>query len=623
MYEPRRISSICVAPSGQVWAGFPSGGVFELPASIGDSLFLQTNRALFPELEYVQVIQPARDGSVWLGNAEGLYRINGSRTLQRIEGLSGSDIRAVLEDRQGNLWIGTASRGLNWVGREGVRVFTSREGLFDDRVGALHESEDGTLWIGTDAGLCRLRDGRFDSLPTDSGVPQHAIQRILEDDFGRLWLGHAAGICRVDRKELDAWILNRSRLPAVAEFGTADGILNGEGSDGSQPSAVKGSDGRLWFPTRGGLAVVDPAQCSGNVPAPQVLIEGVVVDGETLPAGASLTLPPGRGRHLDIQFTATSLHSPERVRIQYQLEGHDSIWRDSGSVRLATYANLRPGQYQFRVRARNHEGRWSERDTVFSVRIEPHFWQTWPFQVAAASAVLGVAAGLVTWRLQQQRRRLEAKRLHALELERRRIARDMHDHLGAQLAGIALASGANESAHQRVRESLRELNDLIWSVHPDNDTLPSLADFIANFASRYLSAACIELDLDLPEQIPSTPIPSRLRHELAAMFKEALRNVTQHARAKRVVVRLRMDRNCLELSIRDDGCGFNTEGRGLWSARTGNSHATPPSPLGNGLNNFHTRSESLGGKCRLRSALGDGTEVEFIVPLERATSDLK
>jgi len=155
-------------------------------------------------------------------------------------------------------------------------------------------------------------------------------------------------------------------------------------------------------------------------------------------------------------------------------------------------------------------------------------------------------------------------------------------------------------------------------VHPDNDTLPSLADFIANFASRYLGAAGIELELDLPEQIPATPIPSRLRHELAAMFKEALRNVTQHSHAKRVVVRLRIDASRLVLSVRDDGRGFDSSTRRQSSQRDQGEDARPPDSEGNGLRNFQARSEHLGGHCRIQSAPDQGTEVEFDVPLDLA-----
>jgi signal transduction histidine kinase len=419
----------------------------------------------------------------------------------------------------------------------------------------------------------------------------------------------------VARQELEAWLLDRSRTPAIAEFGTADGILNLETGGGSQPEGFKGRDGRLWFSTKRGLAVVDPAECPASLPPPQVMIESIVADGQALPVAASLRLPPGGGRHLDIRFTTTSLHSPDRVRIRYQLEGQDPGWRDAGSIRQASYANLRPGQYRFRVQARNHEGRWSEHDAIIAFNLAPFFWQTWAAYIIGGVAVAGVAGGLIAGRLRQQRRRLEVAGVKALEQERLRIARDMHDHLGPQLAGIALSADESQSAHQKARETLRELNDLIWSVHPNNDTLASLADFIGNFAGRYLSTAKMELDLDLPARIPSRAIPSPVRHEIAAMFKEALRNVIQHADAKRVVIRMEIAEDRLVLIVRDDGRGFESSAK----QSLVNTGDTPrPASRGNGLRNFHSRSKGLRGSCRVQSAPGRGTEVEFVVPLNSA-----
>jgi signal transduction histidine kinase len=179
---------------------------------------------------------------------------------------------------------------------------------------------------------------------------------------------------------------------------------------------------------------------------------------------------------------------------------------------------------------------------------------------------------------------------------------------------MALASGEAGEAQQRARETLREVNDLIWSVLPSNDTLPSLADFISNFAARYLTAGGVRLDLDLPDEIPSLPIPSRLRHEVAGMFKETLRNVTQHARARQVVVRMRIEGGRLVLKVRDDGCGFDPT---VVTSSAANGARTIPRPAatGHGLRNFQTRSAILGGICQVRSAPGHGTEVEFSIPL--------
>ncbi|HKS38894.1 MAG TPA: two-component regulator propeller domain-containing protein [Verrucomicrobiae bacterium] len=610
----RHNSPAIALPSGQVVTSFPAGGLFELPVSADDPRMFRPAAPLFPDIGEAETMLVRRDGSLLIGTAAGLYRADGDSALERVGGLPHADVRALLEDRDGRLWIGTWGGGVTCLEPDRVRAYTKREGLADDRVGALHESDDGGLWIGTQTGLCRFRDGRCAGFTPDSGVPQQSIHCVLEDDFGRLWLSHAAGIARVARAELEAWLHDRSRTPAVADFGTVDGILNLESTGGSQPAGLKASDGRLWFPTRRGLAVVDPATCPTNSPSPGISIESAVADGQTLAMNASPELPPGQGRTLEIRFTATSLHSPEKVRIRYRLDPHDAGWREAGSVRLATYAGLRAGRYAFRVQARNHEGRWSERDAVFAFRLSPHIWQTWPFYSACLLTLAGSAGGFMVWRLRRQHFRLETRGLQALESERERIARDMHDHLGPQLASLALSAAESGTAHQRAREALREVSDLIWSVDPGNDTLPSLADFVANFASRYLSTAGVELDLDMPATIPRVPIPSRLRQEVAAMFKEALRNVIQHAQAKRVTIRLAVEAERLLLSVQDDGKGFASLARQNTAAAKGDARSR--AAAGNGLRNFRSRSEGLGGSCRIESAPGRGTEVEFIVPLK-------
>src|SRR5262249_54554922 len=144
--------------------------------------------------------------------------------------------------------------------------------------------------------------------------------------------------------------------------------------------------------------------------------------------------------------------------------------------------------------------------------------------------------------------------------------------------------------------------------------LASLADFIANFASRYLGLAGVALELDLPDRIPPAPIASQFRHELAAAFKEALRNVVQHARAKLVTVRLRCEGGQLMLSVCDDGVGFDAA---AVESKVDADHAVRAPGAGNGLRNFQIRCASLGGACRIQSGPEQGTVVEFVVPLAR------
>ncbi|MCW5552316.1 MAG: hypothetical protein KIS67_09105 [Verrucomicrobiae bacterium] len=613
--QPPPINTAAVLPTGKMWAGFPLGGVFEPPLSENDPRLLLPIDPQFSEVGQVQVIHALRNGTVLLGTANGLYRVTENVPPERIEAFDHTDVLALQEDQENHLWVGTKGKGLIRLGVEGIRVFTRQDGLSHDDVRSLHLDADDQLWIGTESGLCLYRNGRCFAFEPASSVPQGPIHGILEDEFQRLWLAHGAGISRVARSELDQWLENRAAQPAVAHFDAQDGLVSLGISDGARPVAAKGRDGRLWFATRSGLSVVDPADCPTHIPAPQVFIESIVTGDKTLQPDEAARLPPGSGRHLDIHFTSPSLRAPQKVRLRYRLEGVDRGWRESSTSRRAVYANLGPGKYLFRVQACNSEGSWSERDATFAFSILPFFWQTGTFYGSAGGAVIATVAGLILWRTRRERRRSRVERVQALESERRRIARDMHDHLGAQLASVALASGENDAAHQRARETLRELNDLIWSVHPGNDTLPSLADFISNFGSRYLGTAGLKLDLDLSETIPAVPIASHLRQEVAAMFKEALRNITQHAQARHVTIRLRVDGSQLVLTVCDDGCGFELSALDPVPNRPASGGAHGPLPEHIGLSNFQLRSESLGGRCQIKSAPGQGTEVEIVVPL--------
>lgn len=243
------------------------------------------------------------------------------------------------------------------------------------------------------------------------------------------------------------------------------------------------------------------------------------------------------------------------------------------------------------------------------------FWRTWPFGVVIVGMGLGAAWAGVRWREHRARVRSERAGVEALTSERARIARAMHDHLGPRIATLAMEGGGTEEAHARAREALRELNEVIWAVNPEHDTLEGLADFVSNFASRYLAAARLALNLDIEPGLPAVDLPVQVRGELAAMFKEALRNAVQHARASRVLVGLRWEQEEVRLSIADDGGGFAWPMPEAVRAR----HVARKAVDGGlaGVLGFQARMSALGGECRIESAPGQGTRIEFRWPARR------
>jgi|GEM_PF-2619134 len=245
----------------------------------------------------------------------------------------------------------------------------------------------------------------------------------------------------------------------------------------------------------------------------------------------------------------------------------------------------------------------------FTFRIAPHFWQAWYFFPAIAGVAAFSAAGWARWRLTRQRRRLEHEHKVALKRERTRIARDLHDHLGALLAETALSSGLSADARLRLNQSLEELGDMIWLVSPENDTAGGWVDFASSYAARLLASAGIALDLDVVVPNPAQPLPGFVRHELASILKESLRNILQHASATGVLIRTSVEPERISLSLQDDGHGFDP------SRLPGAIESGPvPSLRGHGLVHLRERCASLGGTCRIESAPGQGATVEVVVP---------
>lgn len=595
------------------WLPHSFGGLMKIskletgPGSLPPKLDAQ-----FPEIGVVRAMAASRTGILWAGTSNRLYHLSGPSTIRHVAEVHG--IRVLLEDRHTNLWIGTDGGGLFQRNASGEFQHLGDGPGKHEAIIALHPSDDGAIWFGTTNGLRRFANGQVATFGPASGIPQESIYGILEDQDGRLWMNYNLGIIRAQRRELEQWLLDPSQPPAIAAFGTADGIHSLISMPSAQ-SCVRTADGRLWFVKRAGLTVVDPAECPDAAP-PQVFIERIAAsarEGATEDEGIPVTdsaergknvvidLAPGSGRRVNIHFTATGLRSPERVRIRYRLEGHDPDWRDASSARFASYTNLRPGPYTFRVKAQNHEGRRSEADTVLAFRIIPFFWQTWIFSVLCGAGIIGGLAGIVAWRLRLQQRRLGGERVRALERERERIARNMHDNLGAHLTELAFTVGRDGEVGEKVRESLQELRDAVWTVDPRRDSAEELTRFIADHTHRCCSVATLRVELNLPPVASACSVPGPVRHEISAMFKEALRNILQHAGAQKVTVELRFTDRELHLALQDDGCGFET--------------TQPACAPGNGIRNFHDRCASLGGSCHIESAPGRGTRVEFIIPL--------
>ncbi len=608
-----------------------------------------------------------QEGGVWIGtHNRGLYHWQKGRftTLARQDGLASDNVRALLLSKSGDLWIGldshpavqrlrngelrsfelpTATRPVRamvedaagdiWLGTvDGLLLRWKGEQMRDETPGAvspvppircLQATSDGSVWIGYGgAGLGHWKDGHYFRITTGHGLLDGHISQIVEDDRGAFWLAGNRGIFEVARAELEDVITGRATRVRSIIYGRDEGLTSLQANYGYSPGAMRSRDGRIWFLTRTGLAVVQVRNVRDNLLPPQVVIEDMMVDGQAIASPgtdegaqkALFELSP-RHRKVDFDYTALSFVAPENVHFRYRLTGAEDDWVEAGPRRSASYQRLPAGQYRFQVQACNNTGIWNETGAGLDFEVRPFFWQTWWFRsvvVAGFSFSLVAAVRYVSFRrLREQLRSLEQQA--ALHKERARIAKDMHDDLGASLTQIALLSElarqdmtVPEKAGEHVqkisgtaRQVIKSLDEIVWAVNPRNDTLAHLIDYVGQSSLDFLRAPGIRCRLDLPENPPARTVSTEVRHNLFLVIKEALHNIVKHAQASEVWLRADVTGPALRIAIEDNGCGFEQPPENSWA---------------DGLRNMRQRMAEIGGDFRIESRPGAGTKVTLELP---------
>lgn len=573
----------------------------------------------------VSALHQDRAGQIWVGTQGGLVRWNESepKIFTTADKLSSNLIRAIADDAEGNLWIGTERGGLNRFRDGKFTAFQQTNGFPSDNISSLYADNDGVLWVGTfGSGLVRFRDGKWTHYTTREGLISNGIDYIIEDDQGCLWIGSNTGLMRIRKKALNDFARGEINFVPCRGFGKPDGLPASECTLGSQPAACRTRDGKLWFPTIAGLASVDPSQFHLNTNPPPVLIESVLVEGQEQTANRlnvklpeSITVPPGK-EHVEIQYSSLNLSAPNSARFKYRLEGHEESWSEVGNTRVARYSKLPPGNYRFQVTACNEDGVWNPLFSSIGIVVQPPFWRTWWFMTLVAAGLLALIIAIVHFVSTQklQRELVVLRQQEALEKERARIARDIHDQVGASLTQVSLLGEMVESdkeipeeveAHakqisQTARETARALDEIVWTVNPSNDTLDGLINYICKNAQEYLSVAGLRYRLEIPAELPRKNISPEARHNVFLAAKEAVTNVVRHARASEVWIRLAIAPDQFTLKIEDDGRGFAPE---------------KAAQLRHGLSNMRQRMEDIGGTFSIAPRAEGGTVVSFTVPI--------
>ncbi len=585
--------------------------------------------------ERIYALAATRQGDLWVAGStlDNLRRLHEGQWHTLNLPRSANYIRAMAEDAAGNIWVGT-SRGIllrlhdDAVFDETTNVFgipTSVRGMWAASDGIwIASAGRGLFWIN--------RNGRASRIVAEQGLYDNYLSQVIADDHGWLWFGSDHGIFKAQQQALEAVAEGRATAVQCIHYGQSAGLPPLEAGFGRWPAVLRSRDGLLWMPMKTGLAVIDPCDETEERSTPPLYLTQVVVDGEVaaeygriVPAkapmdlstlGNLLRLPPKHYR-LEFDYTAIDFSDPENVNFRYGLEGFEKGWHDAGTRRTADFSRLPAGDYRFQVQARIGDGPWSP-SVAMPISVSPFLWQTWWFRLTVLLLFTGALIGIVRYiSFQRLRHRLQMlERQAALDRERARIARDIHDDLGGSLTQIALLSGLGrrdradskkvdeyiERISATTHRVIQVLDEVVWAVNPRHDNVRDLLRYIGQFAVDFLSSAGIKCRLDLPEQIPPWPVSADVRHHLFMVSKEALNNIVQHARAGEVRLSATVAEGLVTLTIEDDGQGFGLRSRDAFA---------------DGLGNMRQRMQEAGGHCEIESVPGKGTRATFRVDVNR------
>jgi signal transduction histidine kinase/ligand-binding sensor domain-containing protein len=597
--------SIVRDASNDMWLGTWGGGLLRYR----DGHFSQFSKKEGLVSDVVLAITVAHDNSLWLATEDGISHMREGRfeNYTIANGLSSNQVFDVYQDHAGRIWAATQG-GIDYLEGTAFVPLTHRSDLYRPLSVQFAEDSLGDLYtLNSPKGVGVIKQDKLVMVNEDL-----AVWNMVESAEHELWFSGTDGVIRIARDELRRSITDHTEPLAYARFDRADGFSSLQSSHGT-PNIAIGQDQMLWVATVKGLAAIDLAHLTHVSGKPRIFLGDVLVDKDKVLAGNTLTLPPGT-HHVELHLKAVDLASPEKIRLQYRMDGVDSTWLDANAARTVVYTSIPPGSHAFHVRASSSDGEWDRTGIVYHVTQEPYYYQTMWFRFVALGAILFLlyASYLVRVRqiVQQTQIRVEERLV-----ERERIARELHDTLLQGFYGLMLRLnkgvgmlGAEDPAKPILDDALmladrvlEEGRDKVQNLRLNSAAIPSLKDALAEVVEGLMLEPSTTFSLHAVGA--QQPLNHFAFDEIFAIGREAMVNVSRHASASTFTVELRFEAQQFTLRCEDDGCGLS---EAMVGDGAGGRHF--------GLVGMRERSRRLGAELKISRAVPTGTSVVLIVP---------
>jgi signal transduction histidine kinase/streptogramin lyase len=603
-------------PPGQVRGFFNHGN---MPAvAIADYGIFVYNGTKFVKMHgiphgYVSNPVESPDGSVWFNVQNlGLYRMRHGHTarITSAQGFKGKYVGAISLDPQGRIWVGSSHLLQLWNGKRFKDIVTTPAPVLSIAW------PSGGLALGTMNGLLLRTSmqskGRL--LTQKNGLPGDMILDVVAGHSGNLWVATTRVIAHISHAQWTAFAEGRVQSIDPEIFTLADGLKSRSLLPMNSVSAIRASDGRIWFATPKGPAVVDPRLIPNQ--QPHAIIDTISIDNQRQLASPDITVQPGRHR-LTFAYTAPASIAPRQIHFRYRLVGWDNGWTRGGTSHQVSYTGLSPGRYTFQVIAIGRDGRFNPHPAIMHVVLQPFFWQTRWF---LAFVILLTAAALIEITRRVTHRRAERLSLRFQErvAERERIAYQIHDTviqdmIGAtlqlELIGFQIAEQPDTSQQSladlagRMRETIARSRNMVSNLHSTAVTQYSLVDVLRHAEAEFRLSELPNFQMRSEGQ--PRQIHPLIRDEVYRICREALANAFRHSHAENVTVTVLFLNDTLEVTIADDGQGMGQ--KLLEQGRAGHF----------GLRGMQAHAQRIGASLAIHSQPGKGTQVILRVKTRR------